>query len=373
VVDRESDVLIVGGGIIGCAIARELARRGLAVRLFDARSIGAGATQASAGMLVPYLEAHERGALFDLTIRSLALYDRFVSTAAAESGIDVEYRRCGSLQLAVDAAAAQNLRDLASTMGSDVATWLDADGARSLEPALDSTIHGALHMPTHGYVAVGALTEALAWSGMRHGAEIETHRRIVRIAGTHGRAEITADDGATWEARWVVAAPGSWLGELGVSDAAARDVRPVRGQLLRLKWQGEPIRHILWGPECYLVPWTDGTVLVGATVEEVGFDERTTAAGVRDLLDAACDLLPEAWRATFLEARVGLRPASSDGLPIIGPSATIPSLVFASGHYRNGVLLAPVTAQIVADYIVENRSDPALTDLDPSRFRPAQS
>jgi glycine oxidase len=180
---------------------------------------------------------------------------------------------------------------------------------------------------------------------------------------------VVADDGATWTARHVVVASGSWSGQLESPDPAARAVRPVRGQLIQLGWTGHPLGRVIWGKDCYVVPWRDGTILVGATVEEVGFDDRTTAAGVRDLLDAACELLPEAWCATFLDARAGLRPATPDSLPIIGPSTSIEGLVYATGHFRNGVLLAPLTATIVADLILDGRGDPALALTTPDRFR----
>jgi glycine/D-amino acid oxidase-like deaminating enzyme len=130
--------------------------------------------------------------------------------------------------------------------------------------------------------------------------------------------------------------------------------------LLRLSWTGPPITRVLWGEHCYVVPWEDGTLLVGATVEDVGFDERTTVEGVRGLLAASCSLLPGAGDATFIEARAGLRPATASGLPIIGRSAEHPALVYATGHYRNGILLAPLTALLVADLIVDGRADPAL-------------
>jgi len=135
-----------------------------------------------------------------------------------------------------------------------------------------------------------------------------------------------------------------------------------------LGWTGQPLRRVIWSSRCYLVPWDDGTLLLGATVEEAGFDERATAAGVRDLLDAACELVPHAWSAGFRGARVGLRPASRDGLPIIGPSSVVPNLVYAAGHYRNGVLLAPLTAQLVADAMLDNRIDPLLAAVNPARF-----
>ncbi|MGH9311685.1 MAG: FAD-dependent oxidoreductase, partial [Vicinamibacterales bacterium] len=142
----------------------------------------------------------------------------------------------------------------------------------------------------------------------------------------------------------------------------------VRGQLLRLAWPRAPLARIVWGPRCYLVPRRDGTLLVGATVEEVGFDERATVAGVRDLMDAACEILPDAWRAGFKEARVGLRPATPDGLPVIGRSPGLDGVLYATGHYRNGVLLAPITAALVADLVLEGRTDPILDAFSPGRF-----
>ncbi len=363
-----ADVIVVGAGIIGCAVAQELAVRGARVRVIEARSVAAGATQASAGMLVPYLEAHQRGPFFDLTTRSLALYDDFIAHVTADSTIDVEYRRCGSLEIAVDEAAAARLRHAQQECPS-MLQWLDADAARRLEPSLPQSIEGALLVATHGYVNVNALTEALAWGAMRHGVELEAGRRITAIDTRDGTADVTSEDGSRWTADTVVLASGSWTPLAGSADTAATHVRPIRGQLLRLGWRGTPLSHVLWGPDCYVVPWQDGTVLVGATMEDVGYDEHPTAAGVRDLLDAVCDLLPDAWRATFIDARAGLRPATSDGLPLVGRSASNEHVVFATGHFRNGILLAPLTAILVADLILDGRRDPALDLMRPDRFR----
>ena len=355
------DVVVIGGGIIGCAVSRELARRGATVRMFEARTVGAGATQASAGILAPYIEAHERGTLFDLGLRSLRLYDSFVREVSEESGLSVEYRRCGTLEIATDGATAARLRASAG----EKLRWLDPVEARGHEAALATSIEGAMLVNDHGYVAVPALMDALSWAALRHGTQIEAAHRVTAIRFDAAGVAIGTDDGTSWSADYVVIAAGSWSGRLDVADDAASAVRPVRGQLLRLHWRGAPLNHIIWGPDCYVVPWQDQTLLVGATVEDVGFDERTTAAGVRDLLDAVCELLPEAWRATFLEARVGLRPATPTGLPFIGRSERSPRLVYATGHYRNGVLLAPLTAQMIADLIAGGSEDDAMQQLRP--------
>lgn len=357
--DRDQ-VVVIGGGIIGCSIAYELARRGAPVVVFDARAIGAGATQASAGVLAPYIETPQRGPLLDFAARGLAAYERFVADVVQDSGMPVEYRISGTLEVSVDAAS----RAGAHAHGE----WLDAAAALQLEPALAASVHGAVLIPEHGYVAAPQLLEALSWAALKHGAQIEANRRIVSIEPRREALAVRSEDGATWTAARIVLAVGSWASRAGIDEPAARAVRPVRGQLLRLGWPSAPPRHVIWGPSCYAVPWNDGTVLVGATVEDVGYDERTTVAGVRDLLDAVTELLPAAWGARFLDARAGLRPATSDGLPIIGPSAAMPGVVYATGHYRNGILLAPLTAVLLADLILEGRLDPVLEPFAPGRF-----
>ena len=368
---RPSDIVVVGAGIVGCAVAYELARRGASVQVIDGRPVGMGATQASAGVLAPYIEADDKDAvLLDLAVRSLELYEQFVSDVASDSGLTVTYHRTGTLEVASSDERMATLRNRAARLDAQGVPLglLDGHAVRAEEPHLGGDVVGGLLVPTHGFVAASELTRALAAALRRHGAQLVEGSHAERIAGANGDLVVETSRGSL-TGNAVVLAAGSWSGQVAiVGMKTSVPVRPVRGQLLHVAWNGPPLRRVVWGERCYLVPWDDGTLLVGATVEEAGFDERTTVAGVRDLLDAACDLVPHAWTAGFLGARAGLRPASADQLPIIGASRVLPNLMYATGHYRNGVLLAPLTAQLVADAMLDGRIDPALRATSPQRF-----
>ena len=344
----EWDVVVIGAGIIGCAVARELARRGARTLVLEARDVGAGATQASAGVLAPFIEAPAEGPLQSLTVQSLALYDGFVSSAVEESEMSVEYRRCGTLEVAHDPAAAARLMSLAQWVSSQgvEAEWIDAAGVSRIEPGLAPT-HGGLLVGSHGYVRASQLTHALATAARRHGANIRVGARVDDVSFAADRATVILGAEA-YSAKTIVIAGGSWSSQLSPEAA----VMPVRGQLLHVRRNGPPIQRILWSERCYLVPWVDGTLLVGATVEDAGFDERVTVGGMQELLTAAIAVLPDLATATFVDARVGLRPATMDGLPIIRRSSVNPALVYATGHFRNGILLAPITARLVADLVM---------------------
>jgi len=366
-----SDIVVVGAGIVGCAVAFELARRGASVQVVDDRPAGMGATQASAGVLAPYIEAREDGPLLDLAVRSLDRFDTFISRVTSASGAPVTYRRNGSIDVATERESMARLTQNADRLKRKgvAADVLDAKAARAEEPHLTGDIAGGLVISSHGYVVAVELTRALAAAARRHGAQLIEHGRVRRIAAAGPRDLVVETDRGSLTGNGVVLAAGSWSGQIEIEGVASRvPIRPVRGQLLHLAWNGTALRRVTWSERCYLVPWEDGTLLVGATVEEAGFDERTTAAGVRDLLDAACELVPHAWTAGFLAARAGLRPASRDELPVIGSSTVIPNLMYATGHYRNGVLMAPLTAELVADAMLENQIDPLLAATSPQRF-----
>jgi glycine oxidase len=362
------DVIVLGAGVIGAAVAFELAASGYRVRVIDAREAGLGATQASAGVLAPYIEGHESRALSALGRRSLDLYDEFVDRVARAAERKINYGRIGTIEVALDQAHASRLRQVADALVRDgVETrWLDARETMAAEPGVAPAAVAALLTPMHGFVGAADLTHAMVFAAARHGAIFEHHTKALSVEPSGASLRVLTDAGR-WEADRVVLAAGSWSGQVGLPGADNAPLRPVRGQLLVLRQPASTLQHIVWGRDCYLVPWPDGTVLVGATMEDVGFDEHATVHGVATLTHAAQALVPALEGATFETVRVGLRPAGPDELPWVGASTRIPGLIYAAGHFRNGVLLAPLTAWLVKQIVVGDTSDAAFASLAPSR------
>ena len=360
-------VVVVGAGVIGCAIARELGLRGARCTFVDPRRAGQGATQASAGMLAPYVEAHGGGPMLDLCVRSLGLYDDWIAgvrrdgvTLGGRHDIELpDYGRIGTLEIALSP-------DRAAALRRGHGAWLEPDAVASLVPQLAPTA-GALRNDLHGYVDPRQLTDTLAESAESHGVTFVSARveRIDRRGGSL-RLDLGADRAAL-EADAVVLAAGAWTNR--IDGVRTPPVRPVRGQLL-LHWGDVGrIPAILWGPDCYIVPRRYPTHLViGATVEEAGFDERPTEEATHQLFEAARRLLPRLARESIREVRVGLRPATPDELPVLGEDPSAPGVFHASGHYRNGILLAPITATLIADLILDGRRDAALNHFSVTRF-----
>ncbi len=362
-------VTVVGAGVIGCAVAYELSLRGASVSVVDSRAIGQGATQASAGMLAPYIEGHS-AALMTLGLHSLDLYDGFVAGLRERTSRAVEYGRQGSVQVACGDADLPRLRETAGFLDATGGryTWLDGAQVRQLEPGLTADASCGLLIPAHGYVTAGRLTEALADAARTRGVRFSSGR-VDAIDERGGIVRVTTAS-ETIDADRVVLAAGSWSARIAPDAVPTTPalVKPVRGQLLHLSASRPPASHVIWHGHTYLVPWLDGSLLVGATVEDVGFDERATAEGSGQLRASAERVLPALASATLTEVRVGLRPHTPDELPLIGPSSTMPSVFYATGHYRSGVLLAPLTALMVADFLLGGREHPDLGLTRPDRF-----
>jgi glycine oxidase len=304
-----------------------------------------------------------------LGARSLELYDGFVARLCDDSGHTIPYQRNGTFELAFSDADVARLDALSATLWKQgvEARWITPDAFDNFEPLASPRALGALLIPIHGFVAVTALTLAAAAAAEKSGVQFTMEIGAIRIYPLPDNRVAVQSTASMWEADRVVLAAGSWSSQITVQDADPVPVKPIRGQLIQLQAEPGAIRRVLWGPNGYLVPWPDGTVLVGSTVEDVGFDERHTDEAVRSLRNAAAELVPALAAAEMTEVRTGLRPRGPDDLPILGRSRAVPGLIYATAHYRNGVMFTPLTVELVRDLVFDRADDPALRDLDPSR------
>ena len=362
-------VIVIGAGVVGCTVAHQLARSGAKVQVIETRQPGQGATRASAGILAPYIEGHESAALRSLGRRSLDLFDPFIAQLRADSGHDVIYRRNGTFELALDQADVERLSALSAALAADGvgSHWVPPADVAKHEPLASPAALGALLIPTHGFVGVMSVTLAAAAAAQKFGAHFRTEVGAIRVfALPTGRVGVEAG-GTAWEADHAVLAAGSWSSQIRIEGADTVPVKPIRGQLIQLQAEPGAMQRVIWGPTGYLVPWPDGAVLVGSTVEDVGFDEAHTDEGVRGLRAAAVAMVPSLAGATMTSVRTGLRPRGPDDLPMLGRSAVVPGLIYATAHYRNGVMFTPLTVRLVDDLVFDKGRDPALRDLDPAR------
>jgi len=358
------DVAIVGGGVIGCAIAWHLARAGARVTVVERGVVGAEASSAAAGMLAPLAEGITPGPFLDLLLASLARYPTLADTLREETGIDIELCTEGLLRLALteeQAATYQAALAWQQACGLPV-RWLAADALRALAPAVTPVAVGAVLSTAEHHVNAAQLTTALAAAATRRGVTIleQTPARGLLRVGARVVGVQLADRALA--AGHVVLAAGAWAGELGGWLGLPLPVRPVRGQMVALRPAAPLFAQTLYGPHGYLVPKRDGTVYVGATVEEAGFDCRVTAAGIAQLLELATRLAPALADATFVRAWAGLRPGSPDQRPILGPVPGLEGVSLAVGHFRNGILLAPITGELLAQHVL---GQPTALPLDP--------
>jgi glycine oxidase len=347
-----SEVVIVGAGIMGSAIARELARAGRDVHVLEKSIPGAEASSVAAGILAPHVE-HAEGPLHALGRASRDAYETLARTLRDETGIDVGFARSGVVQVvSEDAGAARG-------------ELLDGPRARLLEPALASDVRAAIHLPDEAQVDPPRVLRALVRSAELAGARFTSGAAVRGLARRGDRVVGVETDRGVVHGEHVVLAAGAWTSMVpGLPRALASAVRPVRGQLLRVELRAPIARHIVFGDDVYVVPRADGRVVVGATMEDAGFAKEVTLGAVATLSAHATRLVPGLAAARFVEADVSFRPASIDGLPLIGRTA-LDGLWLATGHFRSGILLAPATASMIASMILGTQ--PA---CDPSPFDP---
>src|SRR4051794_31376661 len=363
------DVAIVGAGLIGLSAAWRAAARGLRVCVLDRGELGRGTSHVSAGMLAPISEADAgEQALLRLGLDSARAWPAFAAELEAASGIGVDYRAHGTLLVARDRDEAEALaRELALRERFGLrAERLLPSRARRLEPALAPTVRLALDVPDDHAVDPRLVVAALALAAERAGAVL---RPRAEVAAVRLGAGVTLRDGERVAADRVVVAAGPWSGAIaGIPDDARVPVRPVKGQTLRLRDPSGPglLERVVRWDGGYLVPRGDGRYVLGATQEERGFDTAMTVGGVHDLLRDCSELVPGVLELEVEELIAGLRPGTPDNAPIVGASPAAPELVWATGHYRNGALLTPVTADLVVAALTgEDEPDPAFS---PARF-----
>ncbi|GAA4923126.1 glycine oxidase ThiO [Streptomyces coeruleoprunus] len=374
---RTSDVLVIGGGIIGLVTAWRAAQRGLRTAVADPEP-GGGAARVAAGMLAAVTELHYgEETLLGLNMASARRYPGFVAELEAATGLDVGFRTCGTLAVALDADDRAHLRELHALQrrcGLE-SEWLTGRECRRLEPLLAPGVRGGLRVDGDHQVDPRRLAAALVVACERAGVTL-LRTRAERLRVEHDRAAGAAlADGTEWAADQVVLAAGSHSGGLGgVPDEVLPPVRPVKGQVVRLTvppayapFLSRTVRAVVRGSHVYLVPRENGELVVGATSEELGWDTTVTAGGVYELLRDAHELVPGITELPLAETGAGLRPGSPDNAPLLGPSA-LPGLCLATGHYRNGVLLTPVTGDVLAAYLTTGELPDEAAAFTPARF-----
>jgi glycine oxidase len=380
---KPKTVAIIGAGVVGLGIAWRLAARGVEVAVFDKGAAGAGATHAAAGMLAACAEAEPgEEALVTLGRDSQARWPAFADELKQASGIDVDLRREGTLVLALtadDQARLFHHLEFQKKLNLPL-QWISAAETRRREPHLAGKLAGAVFSPEDHQVDNRKLATALAIAAKAAGARIHEHQPVAAISSQGRRVDgIVLADGRKHAADVVVLAAGAWSRGIArsIADMAPQSlppVRPIKGQMLALRMDPAAplINHVIWGPGIYLVPRRDGRLIVGATVEEKGFDSTLTAGGLLTLLEAAWRAVPAIEELAIDEMWVGHRPGSRDDAPILGP-APLDGLIYATGHHRNGILLAPVTADTIARLVLDGTLDPAIRPFGIERFTPAKA
>ncbi|MEO7670470.1 MAG: glycine oxidase ThiO [Polyangia bacterium] len=364
------DVAVIGGGIMGCAIALRLAQRGVRVTVIERGIPGAEASSAAAGMLAPQMEAESPGPMLDMGMHSRALYPSLAVELAEATGIDIGYQKSGVLAVALTDEEERGLmaRRIWQTGRGLRLEALSAAAAREREPALGPAVRAALFFADDAQVNPRALARAFSQAAAAAGARFLQGRYVRRVCIEGGVATGVELDGDTLAAGTVVLAAGSWSGLVEGGGVPPSVVRPARGQLVAIETRPPLFRHVLSvHGRGYLVPRRDGTVIAGSTVEMVGFRKEVTVGGLAAILALAETLVPALAQAPVMQTWSNFRPYTEDHLPVLG-TTPVRRLVLATGHYRNGILLAPITAQAIADLVSTGKTAFDLTPFSVGRF-----
>jgi glycine oxidase len=360
------EILIVGGGVIGLAIARELAKQGIDICLIERNTLGTESSFAAGGMLAPQAEADSRDALFELLIQSRDLYPKLAAELREETGIDIELDTSGTLYLAItehDQEEIQKRYEWQSRAGLPLEK-LTPEDAREIEPCISTAVRGALRFPGDIQVENRRLLRALANSVTQLDVQIMNGVNVESLETKSGRVTGVQTSQGLMECSTLILAAGAWTSFL---DSTIK-VEPIKGQMVCLTAKPQLTRHVIYTPRGYIVPRQDGRLLAGSTSERTGFAKEVTAGGINTILKNAQEISPAISSLPIADTWAGLRPRAADGLPVLGPCGEIAGLIHATGHYRNGILLAPVTAELIAKTVVDGVTPKVLAPFSPDRF-----
>jgi glycine oxidase len=381
-----ADVLIVGGGVIGLAIARALARKGAGrVALIERAGFGEEASSAAGGMLAAQAEADRADAFLELACASRDLYSSFALELKEETGVDIELERTGTLYLGLteEDEAEMSRRQEWQTRAGLMVQKLTVAEAREMEPCISPFVRSALRFPLDAQVENRRLVAALVRATEEYGVRLMTGTEALNIIIERGAVRGVETSLGTVSAPVIIIAGGAWSSLIGAnisgnSGAGASDdgsafsaprIEPVRGQMLCFDARQRFARHVIYSPRGYLVPRMDGRLLAGSTTEHAGFDKRVTVTGIHAIMTHAMEIAPSVGALALVDSWSGLRPRAEDELPVLGVCASVRGLVYATGHYRNGILLAPITGELIADLVTRGITPPMLMAFTPDRFQ----
>jgi glycine oxidase len=372
--EKDADVVVIGGGVIGCSIAWRLGQAGMKVVVLERGRVGGEASYAAGGMLVPLAESEHKDDFFHFTLAGLAMYPDFARELKAASSVDIEYRDEGTLYLALtgeDEEALDRRWGWQHEAGLNVKR-LSAGCALKLEPLLNQALRFALKYPGDHQVDNRRLMVALQAAAQNAGAEfwLQTEALELTVESLAGRKQVAgvATTRGAVRARAVVIAAGSWSSRLRGGEPPPFEIEPVRGQMVAIEMPAPAARHVVYSRRGYLVPRLSGYLIAGSTTEHVGYDRRVTAGGVGSIVGRAMEIMPCLANQSVTETWAGLRPHSPDDLPVLGEDPRIAGLVYATGHYRNGILLAPITGRAISELIIKGESSVSIAPFNVTRF-----
>jgi glycine oxidase len=371
--EEKADTIVVGGGVVGLALARALRLRGAAnVTLIERARLGSEASHAAAGMLAPQAEADGADHFFELACAGRDLYPGVADQLREETGVDIELERTGTLYLALTEEDEEEIehRYRWQTRAGLAVERLSADEARRREPCISPEVRKALYFPQDVQVENRRLLAALSSAVEKLGVRLLTKTPVNSLIIERGRVQGVKTTRGKVYAPVVIVAAGAWTSFLASTDKGAPDfsIEPVRGQMLCFKTRQRLSRHVIYSPRGYIVPRLDGRLLAGSTTERAGFEKLVTDEGVYSITSHAREIAPVLGSLPLVDSWAGLRPRASDDWPIVGACSEVDGLFYATAHYRNGILLAPLTGELLAEQIMTGQASPLLNAFSPDRF-----